>query len=284
MKPAGHLRLLAYFAAVIFLTAPGEALAQQGPPKFPCGAGFVQQAPLLYKAGLQLADANAQQVGLTFVGHATFDIRSPRGIRVVTDYNDNFRQQSPPDIATMNIDRGNHSSYAVEPSVKHTLRGWDTGTGIPRHDVRLGDVRVYNVPTNIFDNGGTPTNDSSMFVIQTGGLCIAHMGHIRHALDQERVRQLGRIDILLLPVDRRVTQSMDELLHNVSEIKPRVIIPMHYFSFGLAQEFAKSLGNQYPVRQIDGTRVDVTRASLPVDTQVWLMKPVAGFFQGGGDF
>ena len=42
------------------------------------------------------------EVGLTFVGHATFLIQSPGGVKVATDYNDYVRPSVTPDIATMN--------------------------------------------------------------------------------------------------------------------------------------------------------------------------------------
>ena len=35
------------------------------------------------------------EVGLTFVGHATFLIETPGGVRIATDYNDYVRPTSP---------------------------------------------------------------------------------------------------------------------------------------------------------------------------------------------
>jgi len=266
--------------------------AQQKNAQYPCGLGFVQQTPLLHKAAWaqpnvptfrQLADAGHAAVQLTFVGHATFEILSPAGVRVVTDYNDFYRASKLPHIATMNIQRGNHSSYSVDPSVKHVLRGWDTGTGIPRHHITLEDVRVYNVPTNILGGGGLITNDSSIFVIDTAGVCIAHMGHLRHVLDDERLARMGRIDVLLMPVDRQVTQSLDEILYNVERINPRLILPMHYYSPEMVQNFVAALGGRYPVKELTSSRLAVTRASLPQKTEIWLIKPVTGFLGFGGD-
>lgn len=287
MMRAGPFIFAAVAGAAVLAagSANAQQLVQKPQPKFPCGVGFVHNThPMLHRAGFTLADVTADQVRLTFIGHASFDLRSPQGVRAVTDYNDNYPPRTPPDIATMNINRGNHSSYSVDPGVKHVLRGWDTGTGLPRHDIRLKDVRVYNIPTNISNMGGRVTNDSSIFVFQMGGLCIAHMGHMRHALNAEQLQAMGRIDVVLMPVDRRVTQSIEEILHNLGELKPRVIIPMHFFSMGLAMEFTERVKDRYAVRLLDATSVDVRRDKLPVNTEVWLMRPVAGFFGGGGGF
>ena len=42
------------------------------------------------------------EIGLTFVGHATFLIETPQGVRIATDYNDATRPPVTPDVVTMN--------------------------------------------------------------------------------------------------------------------------------------------------------------------------------------
>lgn len=274
------LRPLVLALAALVLASP--ALAQETQKQRPCAVGFVDNRPLLHRAALRLADVTQPAVALTFVGHATFQIVSPGGITVVTDYNDIYRAARVPDIATMNINRGNHSAYDVPSSVRYVLHGWDDGHGIPHYDVHLGDVRVFNVPTNVVDLGKDATNDSSIFVIQTGGLCLAHLGHMRHVIDDDRVRQMGRIDVLLMPVDRQVTESREELLYNLGKIKPRVVIPMHFFSLGMAESFVASVEKLFPVKKLGTDTLRLTRAELPAETEIWLMRPTLGFFSGGG--
>jgi hypothetical protein len=70
-------------------------------------------------------------VSITFLGHASFLIESPAGVRVVTDYNDMIRAPVTPDIVTMNNAHPTHYSEAVEPGVKYVLRGWDPAGGSP---------------------------------------------------------------------------------------------------------------------------------------------------------
>lgn len=241
--------------------------------RFPCGVGMVQNGPLLHHAGLRAIDVPAGHVRLNYVGHSTFLIESPQGIKVATDYNHNYVPSVLPNIATMNIQRGNHSRAEVDPKVKYVLRGWDTGSGISRHDIRQKDVRVYNIPTNITDYGSGLTNDSSIFVIEAAGVCIGHMGHLRHVLDRERVARLGRIDVLLLPVDRRVTQSMDELLANIAAISPRLIIPMHFNSMYTVNEFVAQVGSRYPVKRRKRNVLEIARANLPPRTEIWVLPP-----------
>src|SRR5881394_789595 len=88
-------------------------------------------------------------VGLTFLGHASFLIESPAGVRIVTDYNDMIRAPVTPDIVTMNNAHTTHYTDAVEPGVKFVLRGWEPAGGIAMHHLDYRDVKIHNLPTNV---------------------------------------------------------------------------------------------------------------------------------------
>ncbi|MDP6430474.1 MAG: MBL fold metallo-hydrolase [Rhodospirillales bacterium] len=271
----------------LFIFTAGGAAAQGKPGKqvrFPCGAGIAQNFQNLsggfQKAGFRRADVPAGNLQIQFIGHASFLVRSPSGVKVVTDYNDYYRADLVPDIVTMNIQRGNHSADDIEPGITHVLRGWSTDGGVQRHDVTFKDVRVYNLPTNLRNFGGGFTNFSSMFIIQSSGLCVAHMGHLAHLLDKEQFYRIGRIDVLLVPVDGRVTLSYEELVHNIKGINPRVVVPMHFNVFSTLNEFLGEGAGPFPIKRIKGDTIQVSRSSLPQKTEFWLMLP--GQHGGGG--
>jgi len=114
-------------------------------------------------------------VSITFLGHASFLIESPAGVRIVTDYNDSIRAPVTPDIVTMNNAHPTHYSESVEPGVKYILRGWDPAGGVATHRLEYRDVRIHNVPTNVRELGGTRYNGNSIFVFDVADLCIAHL-------------------------------------------------------------------------------------------------------------
>ena len=284
------LKYLISLLVIIGLTnAYQPAVAQQKnvPIRLPCGAGLVdhQHGPgptvhsqwaknnFIHRVTSNNESIQIGQLSLTFVGHSTFLIRSPQNIKIITDYNNYFRAGVLPDIVTMNVQRGNHSTDFVAPNISHVLRGWTEGRRIKLHDVILKDVRVYNLPTNITDFGVGFTNFSSIFIIQSQGLCIAHMGHLRHILDQQQLSTIGRIDVLLIPIDRQITQSFKELLHNIKGINPRLLVPMH-FNFMLAAEaFLTDIKKLYPIRRSSSHTVVLSHATLPTETNVLLLSP-----------
>src|SRR3954468_23510459 len=75
------------------------------------------------------------QVGVTFVGHATFLIESPGGTTIATDYNDYVRPKLVPTVATMNKAHSTHYSLHPSPAIAHVLRGWNPDGGPIHHDL-----------------------------------------------------------------------------------------------------------------------------------------------------
>lgn len=205
------------------------------------------------------------EVRLTFVGHATFLIETAGGVKVATDYNDYVRPSVTPDIATMNKAHSTHYSRAPDPAIKQVLPGWDpSGRGAARHDVTMGDMRVRNVPTNIRTYGGdTDYDGNSMFVFEIGELCIAHLGHLHHPLEPGHLRALGRVDIVLFPVDGSYTLDQEGMLEVLKAVQARVMIPMHFFGGGTLNRFLGRSQDLWPVERRERPEIVLSKASLP---------------------
>ncbi len=218
-----------------------------------------QTAPLL------LAQKKTEpSVGITFIGHSTFLIESPGGIRIATDYNDYVRPEAIPDIATMNRAHSTHYTLNPDPAIKHVLKGWGEGEQSARHDFTLGDVYVRNVPTNIRDwAGGTIYGQNSIFVFEIAGLCIAHLGHLHHTLTPAQLDAMGRIDIVLVPVDGSFTLNTDGMVEVLKQIDAPLAIPMHMFGEFTLARFLEKMGKIYEVQRHPGANIMVSRERLP---------------------
>ena len=110
--------------AAAFLAWTGLASAQQRSDSEPCMGLVSYRHPLIKPAALAPGE-----VGITYVGHATFLIESPGGVRAATDYNDYVRSPVLPDVATMNKAHTTHYTDRPDPGIKHVLRGWDPRGG-----------------------------------------------------------------------------------------------------------------------------------------------------------
>lgn len=220
------------------------------------------------------AAVEPDRVRLTFIGHASFLIETPGGATAITDYNGYNR---PPDlvphIVTMNNAHSTHYTDDIPPGVRHVLRGWDPGGGMAVHDVTWQDLRVFNVPTNVRQWGGEGTrqNGNSIFVFAAADLCIAHLSHIHHTLTETHLRELGPIDVLLAPVDGSWTTTQEDVLTVIGQIKPRLVVPMHYIVPNVLERFLAKAAPLYPARFQDEPVVVLSRAMLPRQTEILVL-------------
>ena len=60
------------------------------------------------------------------------------------------------------------------------------------------------------------------------GISIAHLGDLGHTLAAAIVDELDGVDILLIPVGGIYTIDAHQAAEVVSEIDPKIVIPMHY--------------------------------------------------------
>jgi L-ascorbate metabolism protein UlaG (beta-lactamase superfamily) len=203
-------------------------------------------------------------VRITFLGHASFLIETPEHVRAITDYSGVFTTNKPPDLVTMNHAHSSHYTLYPDPRIGIVLHGWQEGPKPPNHDVTLRDLRVTNLPTNIRDwNGGTEINGNSIFIFETAGLCIAHLGHLHHLLEPADLDALGRIDIVMVAVDGAFTISQGDARTVLDQIRPRIVLPMHYFTMDNLARFLDMMRDSYAIDVRHDPAIDVSRTTLP---------------------
>lgn len=261
-------------AATLRILCVGTVFA--GAAQAACPSNVAGLHPLFQPASFgprAVANTPEGNLRLSFVGHATFFIETPDGVGIATDYNGYIRPQRLPDIVTMNFSHSTHFTDNVPPEVKFVLRGWDQAGGIARHDVRLKDARVRSIPTNLVEMSRR-RNDNSIFVVEAAGICVAHLGHLHHALSREHLADLGPIDVVLAPIDGRFTMSHTELIDVLKAIKPLLIVPMHYFGTDV-ELFTGAVSKDWPVKSQPERTILLNLRDLPKTTEVW-------FLRGGG--
>jgi L-ascorbate metabolism protein UlaG (beta-lactamase superfamily) len=212
-------------------------------------------------------------VRISYTGHSTFLIESPQAVRIATDYNDYVRPPVLPDIITMNHAHDTHYTDHPDPAIKYVLRGWGKSESEPaRHDIQFKDVRVRNVPTNIRNwNGGTERNGNSIFIFEIANMCIAHLGHLHHTLNQQQLDEIGRIDAVMAPVDGDLTLDLDGMVEVLHSLKAPLIIPMHYFSSFTLNRFLDRMRQDFEVEASPIPSVVISKTTLPVKPKVLVL-------------
>jgi len=262
--------------ATVLLQSSAVAQTPAGKPEMreSCPGLVASNHPRIMPASWQLAQ-NSDQVRITYVGHSTFLIESPQQVRIATDYNDFVRPIGLPDIATMNHAHSTHYTDRPDPGIPHVLRGWGPSPDRPaRHDLQVRDVRVRNVPTNIRNwfEGGTERHGNSIFIFEVATLCIGHLGHLHHTLNQQQLDEIGRLDVVFAPVDGSMTLDSVGMMDVLRSLKASLIIPMHYFSRYTLERFTdRARELKWEVEGAPTSSTVISKTTVPATPKVLVL-------------
>ncbi|SEK88755.1 L-ascorbate metabolism protein UlaG, beta-lactamase superfamily [Roseivivax marinus] len=255
----------------------GPAAAQSDAQPSHCIA-IADAAPgieYLHKASWQ-APVPRYSVRLHYITHASFLIRTEEGLNAVTDFTGYIGNTTMiPDVVTMNHAHSSHWTAHPDPAIPHVLQGWgeDFGTGIDHH-VRIGDMTVRNVSTDIRSGfGNREESGNSIFVFETAGLCIVHLGHLHHEPNEQQYAALGRADVLMVPVDGGYTMPRGNMIEVVERLKAPIVIPMHWFSTYALEDFLDGVSEIWAVERVGGPTLEVSLADLPDRRTVMVLEP-----------
>ncbi len=228
----------------------------------------------LHKASWQ-APLPDYTVRIQYIQHASFLIRTPGGLNAVTDFTGFIgTTRMIPDVVTMNHAHSSHFTHAPDPAIPHALRGWGErfGAGIDHH-LDLGEMVVRNVSTDIRSGGSIEPEGNSIFVFEIEGLCIGHLGHLHHEPDARQYAALGRLDVVMAPVDGGMTVDLPTMIRILKRLKSSVVIPMHWFSDYGVERFAAGMADEFDIRRPGTAALEVSLASLPPRPTVVILRP-----------
>ena len=236
-------------------------------PSLAQACGVSARNPLLHRASLVAGEGGV--VTITFLGHATFSIETPGGTLAATDYSGRHNPPRVPDVVTMNHAHSTHFTDHPDARIPHVLRGWRQDGGPASHDLKVGDLRIRNLPTNIRGwDGGTRRYGNSIFVFESAGLCIAHLGHLHHLLTPDDLATLGALDIVMVPIDGAWTSNQGDMVEVLGQLNPRLILPMHYWNEDVLARFLNRMRDKAEIIRAENPTITVSRATLPPNPTV----------------
>lgn len=281
MKPQ-HLVLAIACIAALVVSGPAARAQQQRPPVSQCQAiaRTIPKATFASFSGAQPvvpAVSEGEDVKLTFLGHSTFEIDTPAGIIIATDYNGWYRPATLPDVVTMNKAHTTHFTLTPEPGIKHVLHGWSDVPGeAAKIDLVVGDTHIRNVTTDIrfsYGLGGSQQNGNSIFVFEIAGLCIGHLGHLHYELTDTHYTEIGRLDVVMVPVDGGLTMGADSMSRVIKRLRSSLILPMHRRGPPV-NSFVSMFGKDFDVAYAPDDSITVSIRTLPKKPLIYVMKGV----------
>ena len=211
---------------------------------------------------------------ITWIGHSCFKIQDkngPDGIVVVTDPFDKKVGLKPPafeaNIITVSHDHFDHNnvkslrgnSFVIDSAGEYDVKGVSVQGVEAYHDDKHGKERGLNI----------------IYRIELDDISIAHLGDLGHTLENKQLEVLAGTDILLVPVGGKYTLDAKQAVEVVSQIEPRIVIPMHYKVPGLkldiagVDEFIKEMG----IKPTEEEKLKIQKKDLPQeDMELVVMK------------
>jgi L-ascorbate metabolism protein UlaG (beta-lactamase superfamily) len=264
------------FALLSWLIAPAAAQNAQGNSECLAMTNAPSRAT---PVSLRDAAAKIDEVAITYAGHSTYYIDTPGGVRIATDFSGAYTTGRLPDIVTMNRAHSTHYTLFPDPHIPYVLHGWGDDGGPAKIALRIGDVFIRNVTTDIRrffgdDSSGEMIKDgNSIFIFEVAGLCIGHLGHLHHKLDDSHFAAIGRLDIVMVPIDGTYTMSLDGISDITRRLRASIVLPMHRFMTPL-EEFMQKIGQQFAIDVRNERTLTISRETLPGTPTVIILKGV----------
>jgi len=206
---------------------------------------------------------------ITWLGHSCFRIRGAHATAITDPYS--------PDLG---YSLGKPTARIVTVSHQHPGHSYVQGIdGKPKlvtgpGEYEISGVLIIGMATFHDGEEGRRRGKNTAYLIEVDEVSVCHLGDLGHVLSTEQVEEVGNVDVLLLPVGGVSTINAPMAAEVVRQLEPKVVVPMHYRTEALARElepvdrFLKEMG----VKEVNyQPKLSLTKASLPISTQVFLL-------------
>ncbi|MBP8625443.1 MAG: MBL fold metallo-hydrolase [Syntrophorhabdales bacterium] len=213
---------------------------------------------------------------IRWYGHAAFKLESENGVRIIIDpyQSGSFggalsygRIQDEADIVLSSHDHDDHN-YTSDIKGRYTFIN---KKGV--YDVQ--GVSIKAIPTYHDPSKGRERGENLIFVLDIDGIRIAHLGDLGHTLSSDVIKDIGHVDIILIPVGGFYTIDPKEATKVMEDLKPYVTIPMHFktekcnFPISPVEEFTKGKKN---VKFAGSSDVVYKKADFPREPEIIVLK------------
>lgn len=209
---------------------------------------------------------------IIWLGQSAFKIQEKDVIIAIDPY-DNIGLKMPKFNADLLLISHDHNDHNNQEAIKGSPFLID-GPG----EYEVKNIFVYGIPAFHDDKEGAEKGKITMFLMEIEGVKIAHLSDFgQKSLTTEQLEILEGVDILLIPVGGTFTIDGEEAVKIVSQLQPRIVIPMHYKIPGLnmkldtAEKFFKEFGVTNPEKM---DKLKINKKDLPQEeTKVVLLTP-----------
>jgi L-ascorbate metabolism protein UlaG (beta-lactamase superfamily) len=218
---------------------------------------------------------------IKWYGHACFSIEGDDTVIVTDPYTPEVAGLDPVDepanvvVMSSATDRFHSDASMVpgDPKIVNALK--ISGRG----PVEVNNVAFEALPTMESLAHKESPDENAIYRFELEGISILHLGDLGNPLTDEQLALLrGRVDVLLALTGGPPTIELEDLDRAIEEIRPRVVIPMHYQIPKLKLNILplEAFTSRYPedvVTRVGATEVEFSSDTLPPTLRVYVLEP-----------
>jgi len=161
---------------------------------------------------------------IKWLGHASFLLEAEDGTKVITDpFDESLGYAIPkekPDVVTVSHEHFDHNAVDLLPGKPVVVKGVG--------EKEIKGIVFKGIKSFHDKSKGAQRGANTIFVFDIDGVRVCHLGDLGHILNSEQQKEIGEVDILLIPVGGTFTIDGREAIEVSRQLNPKLLIPMHY--------------------------------------------------------
>jgi len=144
-------------------------------------------------------------------------------------------------------------------------------------EYEVKDIFIQGIPSFHDEEEGKKRGQNTIYTIEAEDIRICHLGDFgQKELSSDQLEKIGDIDILMVPVGGIYTINSKGAAKVISQIEPRLVIPMHYhipklkIKLETLDKFLKEMGQKSSQPQ---PKLLIKKKDLPTETKVVVLQP-----------
>jgi L-ascorbate metabolism protein UlaG (beta-lactamase superfamily) len=204
-------------------------------------------------------------VEILHLGHSSFKVIG-KDVTIICDPYDAAKvgltfPRTEADVVTVSHDHFDHNATGA-------VRGQFVCFDTPG-EYEIKNSEIVGIDSDHDRKNGAERGKNTIFSLRVDGINICHLGDLGCPLSSEQLEKVDGVDVLLIPVGGKTTIDAKEAAKVISEIEPKVVMPMHYRAGKMndlspLSDFVKEIGKT--PKKVDTYKAQ--KKDLPEELQV----------------
>lgn len=194
---------------------------------------------------------------IRYLGHSAFQIKTDKHEILIDPFIDD-NPVSPikskdvkPDFIILTHAHGDHLGDSIKIGNRdnplficvNELAEWLKSKGLNAHNMHIGGSREFDfgkIKFTIAHHGsstpdGQYAGEPAGVILSINGKTLYHTGDTGLFYDMKLIGEMNNIDYLFIPIGDNFTMGIDDAVKAVELINPKVVVPIHYNTFGIIE-------------------------------------------------